>query len=80
MKFKSIRIVVPALLVLALSACAQYQSVNEPEATSDAQLSLAKKAGAPLFDGMGDHHHPISTSDPNAQRYFDQGLVIDFAF
>jgi tetratricopeptide (TPR) repeat protein len=29
---------------------------------------------------MGDHHHPITTSDPDAQRYFDQGLVIDFAF
>jgi tetratricopeptide (TPR) repeat protein len=29
---------------------------------------------------MGDHHHAISTADPGAQRYFDQGLVIDFAF
>jgi hypothetical protein len=29
---------------------------------------------------MGNHQHPITTRDPDAQRYFDQGLVIDFAF
>ena len=29
---------------------------------------------------MGDHRHAITTSDADAQRYFDQGLVIDFAF
>jgi len=48
--------------------------------TGDERLSLAQRAGAPLFDGMGDHHHAITTSSPDAQRYFDQGLVIDFAF
>jgi len=41
---------------------------------------LATRAGAPLFDGMGNHEHPITTKDPDAQRYFNQGLVIDFAF
>ncbi len=49
----------------------------ESEASRNA---LAERAGAPLFDGMGDHHHAITTADPDAQRYFDQGLVIDFAF
>ena len=29
---------------------------------------------------MGSHHHEITTADPGAQRYFDQGLIIDFAF
>ena len=41
---------------------------------------LVAKAGAPLFDGMGTHHHRITTADSDAQRYFDQGLIIDFAF
>ena len=45
-----------------------------------AEDELATRAGAPLFDGMGSHRHPITTSDPDAQRYFDQGLIIDFAF
>ena len=41
---------------------------------------LAARAGAPLFEGMGKHHHPISTDNANVQRYFDQGLVLSFAF
>ena len=43
-------------------------------------MILATRAGAPLFDGMGNHQHEITTSDPDAQRYFNQGLIIDFAF
>lgn len=35
---------------------------------------------APLLDGMGDHHHPITTDDSMAQRYFDQGLILAWAF
>ncbi|HSD70720.1 MAG TPA: hypothetical protein VLB07_14270 [Woeseiaceae bacterium] len=60
-------------LTVALSACTR-------EKPAETELELAARAGAPLFDGMGNHHHPITTSDPAAQRYFDQGLVIDFAF
>jgi len=35
---------------------------------------------APLFDGLGNHHHPITTASKQAQRYFDQGLTLCFAF
>ncbi|MEF8817410.1 MAG: hypothetical protein V5A58_11515 [Salinibacter sp.] len=35
---------------------------------------------APLLEGMGDHHHPITTDDSMAQRYFDQGLTLAWAF
>jgi tetratricopeptide (TPR) repeat protein len=38
------------------------------------------KPVAPLFDGLGNHHHPITTSSKHAQRYFDQGLTLCFAF
>ncbi len=66
---------------LLLIGCTREQAPAEPEAAvSPEVLDLATRAGAPLFDGMGKHHHPITTSDPDAQRYFDQGLVIDFAF
>jgi tetratricopeptide (TPR) repeat protein len=34
----------------------------------------------PLFEGLGTHHHPIATSSPEAQRYFDQGLTLVYAF
>jgi tetratricopeptide (TPR) repeat protein len=73
---------------LTLLACSRQEAPAEPEAAVEeqvedvttARIDLATRAGAPLFDGMGDHHHPITTSDPDAQRYFDQGLIIDFAF
>jgi tetratricopeptide (TPR) repeat protein len=35
---------------------------------------------APLLEGLGDHHHPISSEDPMARRYFDQALVLTFNF
>jgi tetratricopeptide (TPR) repeat protein len=34
---------------------------------------------APLYDNLGAHHHAITTS-PAAQRYFDQGLTLSYAF
>ena len=43
----------------------------------------AEKAGgppAPVFDELGRHHHPITTRSPDAQRYFDQGLMLLFNF
>lgn len=47
-----------------------------------AQSAVAATAvkTAPLFDGLGNHHHPITTKSKMAQRYFDQGLTLCFAF
>ncbi len=68
-------------LTLWLTSCSRQEAPTEPQANAtDTRNELATRAGAPLFDGMGDHHHPITASDPDAQRYFDQGLIIDFAF
>jgi tetratricopeptide (TPR) repeat protein len=33
-----------------------------------------------LVTGLGQHHHPISTSNPPAQQFFDQGFSLVFAF
>ncbi|WP_036483222.1 hypothetical protein [Myxosarcina sp. GI1] len=35
---------------------------------------------APLFTGMGNHHHAIKTKSSQAQRYFDQGLILAYGF
>jgi tetratricopeptide (TPR) repeat protein len=35
---------------------------------------------ASLFEGMGDSHFPITTMNARAQLYFDQGLVLAYAF
>ncbi|HJU05011.1 MAG TPA: tetratricopeptide repeat protein [Nitrospiraceae bacterium] len=34
----------------------------------------------PLFDNLGTLHHQITTTDPKAQQYFDQGLRLVYAF
>ena len=40
----------------------------------------ADKPGAPVFKGLGDHHHPISTDNPQTQMFFDQGVNLLFGF
>src|SRR5689334_9773211 len=35
---------------------------------------------AALMDGYGELHHPVSTRDPEAQRFFDQGMKLVYAF
>ena len=37
-------------------------------------------AAPPLYDVLGSHHYAISTRNPMAQRYFDQGLRLYYAF
>ena len=41
---------------------------------------LLARAQAPLLDGLGDFTHPITTADPAAQRYFDQGMIMAAGF
>lgn len=37
-------------------------------------------ASIPLFPGLGSHTRPITTTSPEAQKYFDQGLNLAFGF
>ena len=68
-------------IMLSLTACSREEAPAETAAdATETKSDLATRAGAPLFDGMGSHRHPITTSNPDAQKYFDQGVVIDFAF
>jgi tetratricopeptide (TPR) repeat protein len=48
-------------------------------AHSQESAPLAGKL-APLLDGLGDYHYPVSNCSPSAQRYFDQGLKLVHAF
>ncbi|MEI8016242.1 MAG: hypothetical protein WCH20_15580 [Nitrospira sp.] len=48
---------------------------------SPAQAAPADQtANPPLFDNLGSLHHPITTTSEQAQRYFDQGLRLVYAF
>ena len=72
-----IRRLAPVAGLLGLVACGG--DLSDQPATNQGD-TLAQRAGAPLFEGMGDYHMPITTADPDAQLYFDQGLVLDFGF
>lgn len=49
-------------------------------AATGVQANTAKQPTAPLLDGIGPLHFPISTEVPKAQRYFDQALTLAFGF
>lgn len=72
-------------LLLSLPACTSEtmkssEGMSSQADTKHPEHALIDRAGAPLFDGMGSHHHEITTSDPDAQRYFNQGLILAFSF
>ena len=78
MKLTRATTLVPLLAGAALAlglhplACARSASPPVPSASeSDAPV---------LLERLGSLHHPISTRDPLAQRYFDQGLSLTFGF
>ncbi len=52
---------------------------NPVPATSDDDWYNTNKT-APLFDNLGDHSFPISTENELVQKYFDQGLILAYAF
>src|SRR5919106_6076325 len=70
---------------IAASACglrAEHASTFKP-----IQIALATPAEAvsndqppPLWEGLGTLSHPITTDSEQAQRYFDQGLRLTYAF
>lgn len=61
------------LLVLFAIAIPSHDSAQQPAATSAVQP-------VQLLPGLGNHHHPIATKSTEAQKFFDQGLALAYAF
>lgn len=47
---------------------------------SDHRTESDSEKPAALMSGMGSHHHPVSTTNPEAKKFFDQGLTFVYAF
>jgi tetratricopeptide (TPR) repeat protein len=45
-----------------------------------ASCALLEREPALLFEGRGEHHFEITTDEPMAQTYFDQGLALSYGF
>ena len=72
--------VLPLLVLLASSAVsAQDPSDRENPGYRDPRLTEPTQI-APLLEGLGEHHHPITTSVELAQLFFDQGLRLTYGF
>ena len=56
------------------------QSMRARLAMSAALVQAAPAAAVPLHDDLGKVHLPITTSNPLAQRYFNQGLSYAYGF
>jgi len=61
------------LLVVGMTCWAALFSSTEAMPTDQADAPA-------LFDNLGSLHHPITTTSEQAQRYFDQGLRLVYAF
>ncbi len=68
-------------LVLALAAlaiCRPAIAQHEHPGTEPAAPQTSQKAA--LFDNLGAYHRAVTTRSPEAQRYFDQGMRLLYAF
>ncbi|HSQ58157.1 MAG TPA: hypothetical protein VLM40_20705 [Gemmata sp.] len=66
---KKSRYAVPMLLLTLIGSARSSSPTTEPA-----------KASVALFEGLGKHSRTIATTNPEAQKYFDQGLNFMFAF
>jgi tetratricopeptide (TPR) repeat protein len=71
--WKPVSVALLSLMVAAAGALA-----HEPKASHAAQAEAV--ADVPLYDNLGTLTYTITTSNPMAQRYFDQGLRLTYAF
>jgi tetratricopeptide (TPR) repeat protein len=67
------------LILLSFSAQTAMAQIHDPRAL-DADPSNAVKPIAPLLEGLGDYHFPVTTNSPESQRFIDQGLRLTYAF
>ena len=69
----STKLIAPFLMLLPLVLPAGGSAhTTAPSGASSAPIALER--------GLGTLHHPVSTRNPQAQAYFDQGLRLVFAF
>jgi cytochrome c551/c552 len=81
-------LIFPGLLLLLLACKKEMKTVQDVYAPSPMrcapQLSDAdwysSDTPAPLFDKMDILSYPVTTKNPEAQKYFNQGLLLAYAF
>ncbi len=70
---KFLKLLNPLVMVWILSGSSFAQTIGQHHSATDTKAAV-------LMSGLGEHHHPVSTKNPEARRFFDQGLTYIFAF
>jgi len=71
-----------ARITLALAAVIASSALSIAGSSSAHAMPAATvpSAAMPLYPGMGQVHHQVTTPSPLAQKYFDQGLAFTYGF
>ena len=76
MRTTILSIILIIMSIIALPAMAQIHDARALAADPD----KAESPIAPKLEGLGDYHFPVTTQNPESQRFFDQGLRLTYAF
>jgi tetratricopeptide (TPR) repeat protein len=64
----------------AIGAIGAVLAIGCTAQTDNGSQSADGAATVPLYDNLGSMHYPVTTRSADAQRYFDQGLRLTYAF
>jgi tetratricopeptide (TPR) repeat protein len=74
------RILVVALVAIAVAAGLFYGRRTADEPPPPPGLDIPAPVGATLLEGLGNYSFPVTSSHPEVQRWFDQGLMLTYGF
>ena len=80
MKIMALWIFALAIGFLGVSAAQAQEHSGMGMPANDSQAAATKEVTGKILQGMGNWHHPITTKSAEAQKFFDQGLTLVYAF
>ena len=73
------RIAPLGFMLLSLLTVTAEATIHDPRAL-EADPATATSPIAPTLSGLGSHHFPVTVSNEESQRFFDQGLRLTYGF
>ncbi|PSF37725.1 hypothetical protein C7H19_09255 [Aphanothece hegewaldii CCALA 016] len=68
------------LFIITLILSISFSGFNHYLKAENHSPTHTNHTTAPLFQKLGNHHHPISSQSKLAQKYFDQGITLAYGF
>jgi tetratricopeptide (TPR) repeat protein len=80
MKYNAALLSVLATIALGLSSQQAIAHSPQPPSAPSLAKNTIRPQRAPLYEGLSAYNYAISTKNPLAQRYFNQGLLLAYGF